>query len=47
VSGAELFWTSGTWIFFLAQGLVLVLVVFLYWYLGVKEKQAKEKNSSN
>lgn len=42
MDGSKLFWSSGTWVFFLAQGLVVALAVYLYWYLGKKEKEACE-----
>ena len=43
MNGSDLFWASGTWIFFLAQAIMVFLVVFLYRYLGKKEKQASEE----
>ncbi|HHZ00653.1 MAG TPA: hypothetical protein PLV23_02095 [Sedimentibacter sp.] len=42
MEGSKLFWSSGTWVFFLAQAMVVVLVGYLYWYLGKKEKEACE-----
>jgi hypothetical protein len=42
LSGSQLFWSSGTWLFMLGQGLVIVLVVGLFFYLGKKEAQARK-----
>ena len=47
MDGSKLFWASGTWVFFLAQALVVVLVVYLYRYLGIKEKQACEEKKES
>ena len=41
MSGNEIFWQSGTWMLF--AGLVLVLVVALYFYMGKKEKEAEKR----
>ena len=46
MEGSKLFWSSGTWIFFLVQALVVALVVYLYWYLGKKEKEACEEKKN-
>lgn len=37
MTGSEIFWSSGTWLFFLGQGVVLLLVIALYFYQGRKE----------
>lgn len=44
MSGSELFWSSGTWLFLLGQGLVIVLAVGLYFYQGKKEAEAVKRN---
>lgn len=43
VSGSELFWSSGTWLFLLGQASVIVLAVGLYFYLGKREADAVRK----
>lgn len=40
VSGSELFWRSGTWLFFAGQILVLVIVGVIYIYQARKEQEA-------
>jgi hypothetical protein len=43
VSGSELFWSSGTWLFLLGQAAVLALAVGLYFYIGKREADAVKK----
>lgn len=43
MSGSELFWSSGTWVFFLGQAAVVALVVYLYWYQGRQEARAQKE----
>ncbi len=43
MSGSELFWQSGTWLFFVGQLAVMVLVVWLYFAQGKAEQRAIEK----
>jgi hypothetical protein len=42
VSGSELFWRSGTWLFFVGQLLVLVIVWIIYTYQARKEQEARQ-----
>jgi hypothetical protein len=42
VSGSELFWKSGTWLFFVGQLLVLVIVWIIYAYQARKEQDARQ-----
>lgn len=46
VSGNEIFWSSGTWLMFLAQGVILVAIFGLYLYMGQKEKAAAGKTAA-
>lgn len=41
MSGSQLFWSSGTWLFLLGQFLVIVMCVGLYFYLGKREAAAR------
>lgn len=41
MTGSELFWSSGTWLFFAGQGAVVIFVLALYWYQGKKEREAR------
>jgi len=40
MSGSELFWSSGTWLFVLGQVLVLVIVSVIYVYQARREQEA-------
>ena len=40
MSGNEIFWSSGTWLFFAGQAGALVFVIALYLYQGRKEREA-------
>ncbi len=42
LSGSELFWTSGTWLFFVGQILVLVIVWIIYAFQARKEAEAQQ-----
>jgi len=42
VSGSELFWKSGTWLFFVGQLLVLVIVGIIYAYQVRREQEARQ-----
>jgi hypothetical protein len=42
VSGSELFWKSGTWLFFVGQLLVLVIVGIIYAYQARREQEARQ-----
>jgi hypothetical protein len=42
VSGSELFWESGTWLFFVGQLLVLVVVGIIYAYQARREQEARQ-----
>jgi hypothetical protein len=42
VSGSELFWKSGTWLFFVGQLLVLVIVWTINAYQARKEQEARQ-----
>ncbi|MDR7542753.1 MAG: hypothetical protein QN120_00710 [Armatimonadota bacterium] len=42
MSGSELFWKSGTWLFFVGQILVLVIVAIIYAYQARKEQEARQ-----
>ncbi len=46
MSGLELFWSSGTWWFFVGQLAIVVLVVYLYISQGREEEKAKEAAES-
>lgn len=39
--GSQLFWQSGTWLFFAGQLLFLVMAVVIYVYQGRKEAEAR------
>ncbi|WP_255376006.1 hypothetical protein [Cloacibacillus sp. An23] len=41
MTGNEIFWHSGTWGLFAGQIFVLLLIFFLYFYMGKKEKEAR------
>ncbi len=43
MSGSELFWRSGTWLFIVGQLLVLVLVGLIYAYQARKEQEALQR----
>lgn len=48
MEGSKLFWSSGTWLFFVAQGMVVLLAAYLHWYLGKKERQVSQNvNNEN
>ncbi len=40
MSGSELFWSSGTWLFVVGQVLVLVIVGVIYAYQARREQEA-------
>lgn len=42
MSGSELFWKSGTWLFFVGQLLVLVIVWTINAYQARKEQEARQ-----
>lgn len=44
MSGSELFWSSGTWLFLLGQASVIVLALGLYFYIGKREADAAKKS---
>jgi len=46
VSGNEIFWSSGTWLMFLAQGVILIAIFGLYLYMGQKEKEAAKRTAA-
>jgi uncharacterized membrane protein (DUF485 family) len=43
VSGSELFWRSGTWLFVVGQLVVLVVVGVIYAYQARKEQEALQR----
>ena len=43
--GSELFWSSGTWLFFVGQAAVWVLALYLYYFQGRKEREAQNRHS--
>ncbi len=46
MSGNDLFWSSGTWLLFLAQGGVLLGIFALYLYMGYKEKEVAKNTAT-
>ncbi len=40
MSGSQLFWSSGSWLFFVGQLLVLVIVWIIYAFQARKEREA-------
>lgn len=43
MSGSQLFWSSGTWLFLLGQASVILLALILYFYIGKREADAVRK----
>lgn len=43
MTGNEIFWSSGTWVFFVGQGAVLLFVLALYYYQGRKERESMQR----
>ena len=42
MSGSELFWSSGAWLFFAGQLLVVVVVLIIYAYQARRDREARE-----
>ncbi|HSW09824.1 MAG TPA: hypothetical protein VLK32_02850 [Bacillota bacterium] len=43
--GSQLFWSSGTWLFFVGQAAVWALALYLYYFQGRKEREAQDRHS--
>lgn len=43
MSGSELFWRSGTWLFVVGQLVVLVIVGVIYAYQARREQEALQR----